>query len=600
MTGMTGMPWMPSAAIGPRGKQGSAMDARPLLKLTLGGAAALVGLAGSAAGQEKLTRQSVDSSGIEGNDDSSVDRPSISSDGRYVAFDSRASNLVVGDSSKRTDVFVHDRVTLATVRVSVDSSGVEADDQSLSPDLSSDGRFVAFESAATNLVANDTNHVVDIFIHDRDPDGNGIFDEGNGTTVRVSVSSAGAEADGGSHHASISGDGTLVAFVSRATNLTNGDRNGKADIFVHDLVSGKTTRMSLDSSGNGANGECFTPSMSADGAFVAFLSYANNLVPSDTNHAPDIFVRDRLNKLTTRVSVDSAGMEGDSGCFDATSISDDGSIVVFSSLASNLVSKDANGKYDIFVHDRTSGITTRVSVDSAGIEANDASFYSAVSSDGQFVAFECAADNLVAGDTNGTPDVFVHDRSTGVTTLVSENCLGVIGDTWSHYPSISGDGALVAFTSLAANLIAGDGNQAHDVFVRDLAFVDPDASWNNYGAGFAGTNGIPTLAASADPVLGTQIDVDLGNSLGAPTFGYLLAGVSQASIPTTLGGTLLVGGVFLALPVSIPASGLSLPEALPADLALCGVSIFVQGLELDPGAQVGVSFTPGLELFFGG
>ena len=188
-----------------------------------------------------------------------------------------------------------------------------------------------------------------------------------GVLERVSVDSIGAEADSNSYYPSISSDGRYVAFESGASNLVAGDTNGDSDIFVHDRTTGNTTRVSVDSAGAEADSESYSPSISGDGRYVAFYSYASNLVAGDTNGQVDIFVHDRTTNTTTRVSVDSIGAEGDSESV-FPSISSDGGYVAFYSRASNLVAGDTNGDSDIFVHERTTNTTTRVSVDSSGAE----------------------------------------------------------------------------------------------------------------------------------------------------------------------------------------------------------------------------------------
>src|SRR5205814_1263965 len=196
-----------------------------------------------------------------------------SADGRFVAFAAWARNLAPGDTNGFGDVFVHDRGTGVTERLSVDGAGTEANDTIHQPAISADGRFVAFVSAATNLVPGDTNGLSDVFVHDRR----------TRRTERVSVDSAGTQADGASASPALSADGRFVAFSSSATNLVPGDTNGQADVFVHDRRTGTTERVSVDSAGTGANGWSERPSISADGRFVAFCSYATNLVPRDTN-----------------------------------------------------------------------------------------------------------------------------------------------------------------------------------------------------------------------------------------------------------------------------------------------------------------------------
>jgi uncharacterized repeat protein (TIGR01451 family) len=393
----------------------------------------------------ETTLVSVDSfTGEEGNNWSF--NPKISADGRFVAFDSGAF-LVPGDNYTQ-DVFVHDRVTHLTTRVSVNSIGEGGNYGSVLPAISADGRFVAFQSAADNLVAGDTNGKLDVFVHDR----------GTHQTTRVSEDSAGAQGNGHSGGPSISADGRFVAFESLASNLVAGDTNGEVDIFVHDRVTRQTTRVSLSSTGTeGSNGYygSRSPAISADGRCVAFQSDASNLVADDTNGVPDIFVRDRSTGQTTRVSVDSAGAQSNQYSY-SPAISANGRYVAFVSSS------------HIFVHDWGTHQTTRVSVDSAGNPGNGPSYWApSISADGRFVAFDSAADNLVAGDTNERPDVFVHDRGTHRTTRVSMDSAGAQSNGWSYNPAISADGRWVAFQSDASNLVAGDTNGKLDVFVRD-------------------------------------------------------------------------------------------------------------------------------------
>jgi tricorn protease-like protein len=405
-------------------------------------------------------RVSVDSGGSQGNSHSRY--PNISSGGRFVAFESFASNLVPGDTSGFIDIFVHDRQTGQTTRVSVNSGGVQGDGGSYDPSISSDGRFVVFSSEARNIVPGDTNVKADIFVHDRQ----------TGLTTRVSVDSGGVQGDWDSFEASVSSDGRFVAFESFASNLVRGDTNGTWDVFVHDRQTGQTMRASVDSRGiQGINGS-FSPAISSDGRFVGFETSASNLVPGDTNGLEDVFVHDRQTGQTTRVSVDSGGVQGDNGSANA-SISSDGRFVAFASDASNLVPGDTNGLEDVFVHDRQTGQTTRVSVDSGGVQGNSGSGYPFISSDGRFVAFETSASNLVPGDTNGWSDVFVNDRQTGQTTRVSVDSRGLQGNSVSYTSSISSDGRYVAFWSSARNLVPGDTNNKADVFVHDREASGP-------------------------------------------------------------------------------------------------------------------------------
>jgi len=382
--------------------------------------------------------------------------PSISADGRYVAFISSASNLVPGDTNGRDDVFVHDRVTRQTTRVSVATSGGQGNGGCLGPSISADGRYVAFESWADNLVPEDTNWGADIFVHDRV----------TGQTTRVSVATGGGQADYQSGASSISGDGRYVAFDSGAENLVPGDTNEESDVFVHDRATGQTTRVSVATGGGQASEDSDGARISADGRYVAFCSFTSNLVPGDTNWAEDVFVHDRVTGQTTRVSVDTGGGESDHNSW-AASISADGRYVVFNSLASNLAPGDTNDMGDVFVHDRVTGETTRVSVATGGGQASGVSGGASVSADGRYVAFGSRADNLVPGDTNDSDDVFVHDRLTGETTRVSVATGGGQASDDCSMGSISAGGRYVAFRSWADNLVPGDTNGYWDVFVHD-------------------------------------------------------------------------------------------------------------------------------------
>ena len=409
------------------------------------------------------TRVSVASDGTQGNDFSA--EASISATGRFVAFSSVATNLVSGDTNGVPDVFVHDRKTGQTTRVSVASDGSQGDDFSDAPSISASGRYVAFFSNASNLAeGGDTNGTGDIFVHDR----------ATGQTTLVTVASDGSQSNGASHHASISGNGRYVAFQSEASNLVSGDTNNTFDVFVHDRKTGQTTRVSVRSNGSQGNDLSLHPAISANGRYVAFDSFASNLVSDDTNTCgpytdgtcPDIFVHDRETGQTSRISVASDGTQAN-GYSDIPSISANGRYVAFHSFATNLVSDDTNFAADIFVHDRVTGQTTLVSVASDGTQGNDNSDGFSLSANGRYVAFHSFAANLLSGDTNSTSDVFIHDRASGQTTRVSVASNGTQGNGGSYDPSISATGGSVAFYSDASNLVSGDTNSIGDVFVHD-------------------------------------------------------------------------------------------------------------------------------------
>jgi Tol biopolymer transport system component len=410
---------------------------------------------GSAAGAV-TERVSLSATGTQANGGSFA--PAISADGRFVAFESAASNLVAGDTNRQLDVFVRDRVTGTIERVSMSSAGVQADGASGEEAISPDGRFVTFVSGASNLVAGDTNGLDDVFVRDR----------ATGVTERVSVSSTERQANDSSFcsfGSVISADGRFVAFNSSASNLVAGDTNRRWDIFVRDRKMGTTQRVSVSSAGKQANYDSFGGTISADGRSIAFDSQASNLVAGDTNGHFDIFVRNRTTGRTRRVSVSSTGIQGN-GRSREPAISADGRLVVFTSFASNLVPDDKNGKTDVFVRNRATHRTRRVSLSSGGAEANGPSNDAAISADGSLVAFRAHASNLVARDTNRRWDIFVHERATGRTRRVSVSLAGAQANGRSRWPAISADGRVVAFVSYASNLVPDDTNNQPDAFVR--------------------------------------------------------------------------------------------------------------------------------------
>jgi hypothetical protein len=363
------------------------------------------------------------------------------------------------------------------VRVSVATGGTQANADVFDPVLSGDGRFVAFSSDATNLVSGDSNGVTDAFVHDTQ----------TGETTRASVSGNGTEGNGMMvSRPAISANGRYVVFASQATNLVPGDTNGVTDAFIRDIQTGQTFRTSLDSNGTQGDDASFSSAITPNGRYITVRSSASNLVAGDTNFRQDVFVRDRQTGTMTRASVDSNGTESDNHSFESA-ISDDGRYVAFESFATNLVSGDTNGEMDVFVHDIQTEQTTRVSVRSNGAQGNGASAAPAISGDGRYVVFESQAPNLVSGDTNGTTDVFVHDRQTGMTSRVSVAADGTQGNAFSFTSSISGNGRYVAYVSNSTNLVAGDTNNAVDVFVRDLQIGS--TSRVSLAAGGAQSNG---------------------------------------------------------------------------------------------------------------
>jgi Tol biopolymer transport system component len=405
------------------------------------------------AGGAGTTRVSVSSGEAQANGGSHSS--AISAHGRFVAFESDSANLVKRDTNGRSDVFIRDRKRGTTRRLSVSSKGGQANGDSFMPAISADGRFVAFVSEARNLIARpDDRRRPSIFVHDR-------------RTHRTSLVSVTLERERGpanSLYPAISADGRFVAFASEAENLVRGDRNGDRDIFVRDLKTRRTRLVSIGLNGADAHGGSYAPSISASGRFVAFHSHASNLVKGD-RHRSDVFVRDLMSGRTRRVSV-GLNRTKPNDISVRPSISADGRLVAFESLASNLVEGDTTHDREVFVRDLESGETRRVSLGSNGAEPNASSRRPSISAGGLFVAFGSRASNLVGGDINDARDVFVRDLRSDEARLVSIGLGQAEADGGSGGPAISADGRFVAFASPAGNLVRGDSNRVLDVFVR--------------------------------------------------------------------------------------------------------------------------------------
>ncbi len=425
-------------------------------------------------------------------------RPWMSANGRFVAFDSSADNILgknpdgtTKDGNGIRDVFVYDRVAGTYTRMSVNTAGTEAVGPTgqgatgnQRPTISANGRYVAWWSDSTNLVANDTNDHTDAFLRDRDTDGNGIYDEANGVkTIRVSVATNGTQGNDDSKRPVVSRDGRFVAFESYATNLVGSssglplpgqftDSNNANDVFLYEVASGTTTLVSTTPARATGNGDSDRPSISGDGRFVAFNSTGTNLVSGDTNGKTDVFVRDMSSGSTTRASVDVNGVQANNGSL-SPAISADGRFVSFDSNATNLITGQDGGIHDVYLKDRQTGAVTRVSNAIGGGQANGDSHDSSISGDGRFVAFWSKASDMVAGDTNACgantvghcPDIFVFDSQTGVTKRVSVSTAGAESNDESYAPALSMDGRFVAFDSKATNLATG-GTSGQDVFVH--------------------------------------------------------------------------------------------------------------------------------------
>ena len=386
--------------------------------------------------------------------------PSLSAGGRFMAFESSANDLVPGDSGQ-TDIFVFDRLTCVIERVSVNSTETAANASSFDPAISGGGRFVVFESLATNLAPDSNGFTRDIFVRDRQL----------GTTSLVSLAFDGTQGALDSTDAEISGDGQVVVFISASTTLVPNDTNNEADVFVRDLAAGTTERVSISSAGTQGDSPSstgvFDPVLSTGGRYVAFAAVMNTLVTDDFNNTTDVFVRDRVAGTTVRASVSTAGFEGDAPST-SPSISGDGSIVAFAAPASSdLVPGD--GTCDgIYVRDLGLGATTCLPLRPPGGFPSSNAHSPSISRDGRYVGFISSA-AYVAGDSGFNDDVYVHDRQTGISRRASVNALGLASDATLTFLSgrvdLSGDGQFIAFASNGTNLVPSDTNGETDVFV---------------------------------------------------------------------------------------------------------------------------------------
>lgn len=444
---------------------------------------------------------------------------SISADGRFVAFESGANSLTLGDTNDQYDVYVRDRLTGTTELITLNMQGGVAPFGGEQAVISADGRFVGFASWADDLVANDVNGWEDVFLRDRQ----------SGVTECISVDTSGAPANRVSRDPAVSGDGRFVAFDSRASTLVaTPDANlFLDDVFVRDRLAGTTEMVSTSTAGVQSDSVSTHPTLSADGRFVAFQSNGSNLVPNDTNGLSDIFVRDRVAGTTTRISVSSSGAQSDSENA-KPAFSGDGRYVAFESLASNLAPGDTNGTWDIYVHDLVSGTTFRASVDSAGAQGMGHSFLPQLDHGGNYVVFE-SDDALDPFDTNGFLDVFLRDFASGTTRRVSTTDAGADILGTSFFPAISSDGSTVSFTTYVDGVVASDTNGVEDVFVNAWT-----ADWTPMCFGDGSGTACPCGNASA---VGAQAGCNHSGGVGGKLVGFGNPSLAQDTF-ALLGGAM--------------------------------------------------------------
>ncbi len=483
--------------------------------------------------------------------------PVVSANGRIVAFESSADDLVPGDTNFARDIFVRDRDAGTTTRVSVSSTGAQGNSHSYNPSMSSDGRYIAFHSKASNFVSGDSiGGFLDAFVHDRI----------TGSTTLISANTLGLVGSGNSQDVLLTPDGTYATFQSSASDLVVNDTNNVLDAFVRNLVTGTTVRVSVSTTGVEGDGNSLDAACSSDGQIVTFSSLATNLVAGDVNGAQDVFVRVLATGVTTRISESTAGAAGNSYSR-LPRMSSDGRYVVFESRASTLVPNDANAAIDIFLRDRTTGVTSIESVDSNGVYGNNASGTPSISADGNRIAFHSWANNLVPGDVSGV-DIFVRDRALQVTQRASVSSFGVPGNGNSIDADISASGTFVAFQSGSSNLVAGDNNGYEDIFVNDSVTTATVTSRNG------GAN--PSSYTADAVVLGAMWNASVDLTTTGHDYAFVLGTVVPANLTLAGGQVLLISGAeVFELPLKPgPIATWSVP--IPNDLTFAGLRIYSQ------------------------
>jgi hypothetical protein len=501
---------------------------RWLMLFTLMG---LLVVVGSLQARQYVTvqRLSVTSQGLQAD---GGQRPALSADGRFVSFWSDSPLLVGGDTNNTADIFVRDIPNSQLRRVSIAAAslgGAQSNGLSYAETDISDTGIVVYASDASNLITAglDTNNTTDIFA----------FDLVTNEVARISVANGNTQVTGRSRNPVVSTNGLLIAYRSEASTLVAGDSNGQVDIFVFDRTVQQVARVNVDSAGAQSNLEDGIESpvglaINGDGSIIAFESKGSNLVGGDSNGVSDIFIRNRVNSQTNRISVATGGGQSN-GASTSPSVSDDGRYIAFASTASNLVAGDTNGVSDIFLRDRQTDTTIRISLATGGGQGNNNSTTPTISGNGRYISFWSAASNLVEGDTNNVGDIFVHDAKTGTTSRVSVDTDGVQANNVSAFVSaLSNNGDLLAFESAASNLVANDTNNKSDVF---LARAAPDAPTNLVAVPLAGSKQIQlTWQDKSDDETKFQVE---RSANGGQTWEFLnknLPANTEAFVDTTI------------------------------------------------------------------
>jgi len=563
-----------------------------VVAVSAGGAAAVLGGAEAGAAPGDTIRLSVSSAGAQGDGPSPPDsylgpEADITPDGRFVAFPSSATNLVPGDTNGRADIFVHDRLTATTERVSVGTNGQQGDVHAAFPSISADGRFVAFESRDLGFGADGV--LGQVYVRDRQA----------GTTFWVSEKPPGAgvlDSHAGSRP-SISADGRYVSYTTNGVDDFYGAGDGSFLIVVRDLQTGAYDLASrTDADGvptdpgviTGATVNDFSD-LSADGRFVAFQSTGTNLVAGDTNGQRDVFVRDRQLGTTVRVNVTDAGGQGDHGAT-TPKISADGTRVAFWT-GDQLTGTDPNIGEDVYVRDLAAGTTLLVSATPAGTASTQqgaASLHAALSPDGGHVAFWSTANDLVAADTDINPDLFVRSLASGTTQLASVASDGAqpgghvhITVGLAHDPALSAGGAVVAFGSRSDGLVPADTNTARDVFVRELPGLGATSRFVPLAPARILDTRIAEGAPPGKPGPDSTLDVQVTGRAGVPDIGVSAVVLNVTATEATDAGFVTVWPSGqerpLASNLNLERPGQTIPNLVVVPVGAGGrVSIFTQ------------------------
>ncbi len=510
---------------------------------------------------------------------------SVSENGRWIAFDTRATNLVPGADSSY-DVYLRDRESGTTTLVSAaaGTTDVEANGTSQFPRISRNGRYVTFFSGSTNLTAL-TSNVSRIVRKDL------VTGEVADVSLRQNGTVAWTNADFG-----VSSSGRFVAYSSFVADILPGDTNGKADVFVHDIQTGSIERASLGPDGTQPNADCTHPSITRDGRWVVFRSSATNLLPGVGG--TQIYAKDLETGVLQLVSATLSGQPAGSPSSSPV-IASLGRYVAFESASWDMYAWSAPPSVRmIYVRDLVEGVTWPASA-SAGQPADNYSHRPSISADGRFTAFECSFGN--AHD-----QVFVHDRLSGSLTAVSSSTAGAAANGWATRAALSEDGRFVAYDSFATNLVAGDTNGFSDVFLTDRSAGDAF----DFGVGKVDSIGCqPTISSNGTPSAsaGSGFNIDCTNAQNFKG-GLVFYGVNGAATASFLGGVLYVAPPLKRGPLLFSGGNAGPPDCSGAysydfnvriasgvdPFLVTGATVCAQYWSRDPGDAAGSALSNGL------